>query len=422
MNFQLLSLSIVFFFYPILGKIILLNHNKSLRIALFLLLNILGVLGLSLVSNIDKINYGNFSVYIELSILFFIFYLILLITEFYLIKKYVHEKGHERFFPFIFPIIILIVLKYTPVGSFSFENILGDKTPHNVSTFFLGLSYMAFRTSYLTIEIRTNAVPIPKLFEFLSFSLFLPTFLMGPISQYKDYYKGMNDNNLMNKINNNSFMRMLIGAVKLLFLGNILNQLSYSGLMLDGYSHDKSDLIISVISFYLFLYCNFSGYCDLSIGCAGLLGIKINENFDNPLLSRNIKEFWNKWHITLSKYTRDVIFTPLSKLLILKYGIDYNNLVIVFSTFIVFIVIGVWHGSGLNYLIFGLIHGLGVIINFYYSTWLKNNLSKNMYKKYLDSTVIKIIATALTFIYVSISLFFFANDISTMKIILASIK
>ena len=89
---------------------------------------------------------------------------------------------------------------------------------------------------------------------------------------------------------------------------------------------------------------------------------------------------------------------------------------------IFFIVIGVWHGSGLNYLIFGLIHGLGVIINFYYSTWLKNNLSKNMYKKYLDSTVIKIIATALTFIYVSISLFFFANDISTMKIILASIK
>ena len=114
-------------------------------------------------------------------------------------------------------------------------------------------------------------------------------------------------------------MRVLVGAVKFKFFGPLLNQLTYSGLLLDGHPHLWVDLPIAAVAYYLYLYCNFSGFCDIAIGGAGLMGIPVAENFANPFAARNMKDYWNRWHITLSLYMRDVVFSPLSKALVRSF-------------------------------------------------------------------------------------------------------
>ena len=101
-----------------------------------------------------------------------------------------------------------------------------------------------------------------------------------------------------------------------------------------------------MVFYYLYLYCNFSGYCDMAIGAAGLIGIPVAENFNNPFAARNVKDFWNRWHITLSSYMRDVVFAPLSKNLVRAMGPAYANHAIALTITVVFLLVGVWHGVG----------------------------------------------------------------------------
>jgi D-alanyl-lipoteichoic acid acyltransferase DltB (MBOAT superfamily) len=206
-----------------------------------------------------------------------------------------------------------------------------------------------------------------------------------------------------------SLLRILVGAVKCLFIAPILNQLSYSEFLLDGHHHPWSDVPIAVFAYYGFLYCNFSGFCDIAVGAGGFLGIPVAENFDNPFAARNVKDFWNRWHITLSVWMRDVLFSPLSKALVRKAGPSRANHAIALTILIVFLVVGVWHGAGWNYVAFGAMHALGVVTNHYYGIFLRAHLDKTKMRAYNSNPWVRRGATALTFCYVALSLALFAN-------------
>ena len=155
---------------------------------------------------------------------------------------------------------------------------------------------------------------------------------------------------------------------------------------------------------------------------AALIGIPVPENFDNPFAARNVKDFWNRWHITLSVWMRDVVFSPLSKFLVGKFGIKLANHAIALTITVVFLLVGIWHGVGWNYVAFGAAHALGVVTNHYYTIFLKKRLGRDRFKAYNENRWIQAAAVMLTFCYVAASLCLFANTFSEMKQIFLSLR
>jgi D-alanyl-lipoteichoic acid acyltransferase DltB (MBOAT superfamily) len=285
----------------------------------------------------------------------------------------------------------------------------------------IGLSYLVFRCSRLVIEVRNNSAPMPGFLEYFNFAFFLPTMPVGPINTYANFRRGFEPQAYIVPVGR-ALLRILVGAVKYEFLGNLCDQLSYSGWLLNDRPHPWLDLPVAMVFYYLYLYCNFSGFCDMAIGAAALIGIPVPENFDNPFAARNVKDFWNRWHITLSTWMRDIIFSPLSKYLVGKFGIARADHAIALTITIVFRLVGAWHGVGLNYAAFGAAHALGVVVNHYYTLWLKRKLGREKFKAYNDSRLIRACAVALTFMYIAASFFLFANTIPQMKAIFAALR
>jgi D-alanyl-lipoteichoic acid acyltransferase DltB (MBOAT superfamily) len=363
----------------------------------------------------------------QLNAVTFVSYLALICFQYAMVRTFAEKGGWKPWIAFLTPIAVLAGVRYLPllllpsVGPF-FAKILGHQSdPGMITARYVGLSYLAFRSSYLVLEIRNGTVKRPNLWQYLGFCFFFPTMPVGPINTYGNYRRGFEPDPPAIP-NGSALLRILVGCVKFAFLGNILNSVSYSGLFFNDHYHSWIDLPIAGIFYYLYLYVNFSGFCDMAVGAAAIIGIPVPENFRNPFLARNVQDFWNRWHITLSHYMRDVVFTPLSRYLARVMGPARVSHAIAATILIVFVLIGIWHGVGWNYVAFGAVHGLGVICNHYYTLGLKKWLGRDGFKVYNANPWIRGAAIVLTFCFVCFSFFFFANTPAEMKEILSSIR
>jgi D-alanyl-lipoteichoic acid acyltransferase DltB (MBOAT superfamily) len=285
----------------------------------------------------------------------------------------------------------------------------------------IGISYLAFRCSRLVLEVRNGVVKKPNFLEYLNFAFFLPTMPVGPINTYANFRRGFEASPYVVPVGR-AALRILVGAVKYQFLGSLCNQLTYSGLLLDDHPHYWMDLPVAMLFFYLYLYLNFSGFCDMAIGAAGLMGVPVPENFDHPFAARNVKDFWNRWHITLSAWMRDVVFSPLSKFFVGQFGIKLADHAIALTITIVFLLVGIWHGCGWNFAAYGAAHALGVVANHYYTIFLKKKLGRDRFKAYNENRWIRAVAVGLTFCYCGASLIFFANTFPQIKEIFSILR
>lgn len=411
--------------YVLLVRASYLLPNRRWRSSAFALVNIAAFVWLTLLTRysvfqIDSIlSLGSAAVPRHLMLVSA--YLLLVAAGYVLLRVTANRGDWMPWLAFFYPIAVLVLFKYF---FFLWKPLIDrfDWDDWVLAATFVGLSYMAFRLSYLVLEVRNGNTEMPSVSEYLGFAFFLPTMLVGPINPYSTHRRSFNSHHREQFKTRRSLMRIVVGSAKFLFIANIANQLSYAGIFLDGKPHPLVDLFVAVIFYYFFLYLNFSGICDIAIGVAGLVKVRVRENFDNPFKARNVKDFWNRWHITLSEYARDVIFSPLSKGLIRKLGVRRSNLAIALSITAVFLVIGIWHGVGYRFAVFGLIHAAGVVANHYYTIFLKRNLSKESFQKYNRSAAIRYAATAATFVYVASSFFVFANTRDMMGIIRASVQ
>ena len=339
-------------------------------------------------------------------VLRFVIYLALIVGLYLTLLVFADRRGGWPWLAFFAPIAALILFRYVPGEWYvALGHALG-KTWRGVPQM-IGISYLAFRCSRLVLEIRNGVVQKPNFLEYVNFAFFLPTMPVGPINTYANFRRGFTERYEVPV--GRAALRILVGAVKYLFLAGLCNQLTYSGLLLDDHPHHWMDLPVAMLFYYLYLYLNFSGFCDMAIGTAGLMGIAVPENFDNPFAARNVKDFWNRWHITLSVWMRDVVFSPLSKFLVTKMGIQLADHAIALTITIVFLLVGIWHGCGWNFAVYGAVHALGVVANHYYTIFLKKKLGRERFKAYNDNQWVRVIAVALTFGYCAASLFLFAN-------------
>ena len=346
-------------------------------------------------------------------------YVALVVVLYSALCLFAQKSGRWVWVAFFAPITALIIVRYIPGSAYVQLGQLLGKTWRGVPNM-VGISYLAFRCSRLALDVRNGIVARPGLLEYINFAFFLPTMPVGPISTYAGFRQGFAAPYQVPV--GRAALRILIGAVKYQFIGNICNQLTYGGLLLDDHPHHWIDLPVAAIFYYLYLYCNFSGFCDMAIGAAGLIGIAVPENFDNPFAARNVKDFWNRWHITLSGWMRDVVFSPLSKFLVRLLGPAQANHAIALTIVAVFLLVGIWHGVGWNYAAFGAAHALGVVANHYYTIWLKKRLGREGFKAYNENRWIHAAAVVLTFSYVAASLFLFANTFPEMKQIWSALR
>ena len=412
----LVTLAVPFLLFPLAAWIVLRLPAGRLRMAAFAAVNLVFALAVCISRGTYGVRLHDVKQYFLFSTAMFAVYVVLVAIQYLLL-----DKKLGSWLPLFFPLLILAVVKYMPSSwtqglvPTPFSNkVFGD--------FFLGLSYMAFRLTYMVHEIRNQIVPLPSFSEYLSFAFFVPTLSIGPINPYSSFHNSLHKPDRTLTPIGRSWARILIGLTKYIFLGNLANQLSYDGLLADELPHHLIDFPIAVAGYCAYLYLNFSGFCDIAIGVSGLLGIHVQENFDRPFSKRNLQEFWAHWHMTLTNYMRDMVFVPLSKILVRRFGPASAPHFIAAAIAIVFILMGIWHGAGWNFVLYGLWHAVGVVCVHYYTLFLKKRLGKVRYAQYRENRIIYRISNAVTLAYFALGLILVANSMRGLRMIFSAFR
>ena len=217
----------------------------------------------------------------------------------------------------------------------------------------LGLSYYAFRCLHYLLERFKGTLAEQSLAEVVGYLWFLPTFVIGPIHRYQPYQRDRARQRWDPALFSKGLERILYGYVKIAVLANYLMNIKLAR-QIEGLEHQDGALALylEVVRKGFVEYFTFAGFSDIAIGFSLLLGYRVMENFDWPYLKKNISDFWRAWHISLSSWCRDYIYG----------GVIATTRSPALAVLATMLVIGLWHELSLRYLLWGLYHGLGILI------------------------------------------------------------
>ena len=219
----------------------------------------------------------------------------------------------------------------------------------------LGLSFYTFQAiSYLVDIYKKKYSAEESLAEFMLYMSYFPKFVSGPIERVNDFVSQLESIKEINFIQSGrlsvAFTYMLYGYfMKLVVADRVAVTANRIFEYPQGY--DSFWLLLGIVLYTIQIYADFAGYSYIAVGVSKVFGIDIQVNFRNPYFSYDITEFWRKWHISLSSWLRDYLYIPLGGN---RQGKIRKNI----NTIIVFIVCGLWHGTGIPFLIWGLLHGI----------------------------------------------------------------
>ena len=285
---------------------------------------------------------------------------------------------------------------------------IGYNSPNNLYLNIIlpvGISFYTFQTMSYTIDIYKGKIKSNK--EFISFAAyvsFFPQLVAGPIERASSLLPQLTKKRIFHSEQISvGFQLILWGLFKKVVIGDNLS-VGVDKVFSEYHLFDGGTLLLTLFLFSFQIYCDFSGYSDIAIGISKTLGIELKSNFKFPYFSRNIGEFWRRWHISLSTWFRDYIYFPIG-------GSRHGKLRSILNIFIIFLVSGFWHGANWTFVFWGLIHAMlfipGFIFNFnrnYLGTIAQNKFFPNFRE---------IFQMVYLFIVVSITWTFFrSNSIS----------
>jgi len=177
-------------------------------------------------------------------------------------------------------------------------------------------------------------------------------------------------------------------------------------------------LLLGLYAYAFYFYFDFSGYSDLAIGGARIMGLELPENFNNPFVKRNIRGLWTNWHMSLTSWLVDYIYWPIVRRLrsenyFRRHPIALSNLRMV----ITFVICGIWHGTGLHFIMWGAYHGFGIAVLTIYQR-IKRNISNDRIQSYFRSGISQAAGTFLTFHFFTLGLVLFVLDAPELKAII----
>jgi alginate O-acetyltransferase complex protein AlgI len=226
----------------------------------------------------------------------------------------------------------------------------------------IGISYLVFRAiSYISdVEILERH----SFVAFVNYMIFFPTLLAGPIDRFDRFQEATNSPVPLTRDDALSALhRIANGLLKKFVLAD--NLFVFGIFALDGEVRDASLplLWLGVLSQLLLFYLDFSGYCDVVIGLARLMGIALPENFNHPFRARNVQEFWMRWHMSLTGFIRDYVFSPLAFFTYRSLGQERPRLIAVTLIYVFcLLLIALWHATTEGFLVFGLMHGFALVV------------------------------------------------------------
>jgi len=221
----------------------------------------------------------------------------------------------------------------------------------------IGLSFHTFQSLSYTIEVYRGHQKAERHFGYLAlYVMYYPQLVAGPIERPQNVlhqlhterrfeYQRVTDG--LKRMAWGMFKKIVVADRMVLFVNPVYN---------DPTQHSGPALVFATLAFAIQIYCDFSGYSDIALGSAQVMGVKLMKNFDHPYFARSISEFWRRWHISLSTWFRDYVYIPLGGNRVAKPRWAFN-------LFITFLISGLWHGADWTYIIWGALHGSYLVLS-----------------------------------------------------------
>jgi alginate O-acetyltransferase complex protein AlgI len=311
-------------------------------------------------------------------------YILLPLTaiDFWIVKKmYVLPEGFKKRVWLTFSILInLGILAYFKYANFFIENVNAVLTTFGAREIGwtsialpIGISFFCFETLTYSIDAYKKVIkPVDKLWDYYLYIFFFPKLIAGPIVRFNLVE---NQINATDRITTNDdiilgFWRFTLGLAKKVLIANTMAEFA-DGHLNEGVKNLTTTTAWLVMLAYSFqIYFDFSGYSDMALGLARMIGFKLPENFDNPYTARSISDFWRRWHITLGTWMKEYLYIPLG-------GNQVSTrLRLYFNLWVVFLISGLWHGASWNFLIWGAYHGAFLILDRLFLVQFLNRIGK----------------------------------------------
>ena len=251
---------------------------------------------------------------------------------------------------------LLSVFKYLDFAVGNINSISGASIPLPGIVLPIGISFYTFQgMSYVIDVYRDRTLGTKNFGKLLLYISFFPQLIAGPIIKYHDVSAMIDDRKCTMEDTAAGIRRFIIGLSKKLLLANTAGAVADQVFSLDGGSLDIRIAWLGAVCYTLQIYFDFSGYSDMAIGMGRVFGFRFLENFNYPYVATTIKEFWRRWHISLSSWFRDYLYIPLGGSYCSKLRTNFNK-------FVVFLTTGLWHGANWTFVLWGLWHGLFSIL------------------------------------------------------------
>ena len=265
----------------------------------------------------------------------------------------------------------------------------------------IGLSFLFFKVVHVIVDAQAGTLGRLDLLTYLNYCLNFTTFVMGPIQRYQDYreqWTGEREAIPLNfEAHLDATLRILVGLLKVYVLAAFFESRALQP-ETDLSSLSISGLIVQTYAFWFYLYLNFGGYCDVVIGIGSLLGVRPPENFNKPFLARNISDFWQRQHRSLTLWLTDYVFNPTYKsLLSVRWSRNQKALAAYLALVLTMVVSGLWHGTTISFLLFGLVHGTWFVIYRAWDDLLHRRLGRKGVQRFRAHALVHAVGIVLTF-------------------------
>ncbi|WP_160153866.1 MBOAT family protein [Microbulbifer sp. ALW1] len=260
-------------------------------------------------------------------------------------------------------IVIAIAANLLLLISFKYANFLADNINQVLSLVDipkielqpihlpLGISFFTFQAISYIVDIYRKKIPAQKnIFHLALYISLFPQLIAGPIVRYVDISKQIINRSHSVELFSSGAHRFITGLAKKMLIANPLGEVADAAFSLSGNELTTPVAWIGIIAYSLQIFFDFSGYSDMAIGLGRMLGFRFLENFNLPYIARSVREFWRRWHISLSTWFRDYVYIPLG-------GNRASTPRVAFNLVTVFLLTGIWHGASWNFIVWGLFHG-----------------------------------------------------------------
>lgn len=338
---------------------------------------------------------------------FMVFEAFLILGYYYFNKR--AKSDFVYYLTFFLSILPVFAVKFAGnmSGFLNFIPFIAAKN-YNFSTFesylgFIGISYVSFRIWQLIIEIHDNHIEKLSVLDLFYFITFFPTISSGPIDRFNRFSEDLNKE-ISSKEYTNDY---LILGIKKIFMG-VVYKFAIAALIyiyvIDKLpqNHTFLNTLIYMYVYTFYLFFDFAGYSNFAIGTSYLLGVRVPENFNKPFLARNMKEFWDRWHMSLSKWFGDYVFSRFFLNTIRNGTFKSKKIATRCSYMLTMTLMGMWHGFYLFYILYGIYQGLMLVFTDIY-------IKSKFYRNFKKSQFHDVISIAVTFHIIAFGLLLFSG-------------